>query len=550
MKYASILLAATAASGFYAPAAFADAGAPVKHHAKRHPIAHHAPVASNDSLLNQQVAELRAEVNALHAQLDTTHQAQTATQAQVAQTQSQVGMLNQQVAETPKVAKAAAKQEITVALDKEHNQGYSSYKGIRLTPGGFLELAGVYRQHYQGNDIATSYAIPFPNNHPSYVSEGRFSARQSRVSMLAQGNVNKSTVLTMYGEFDFLGGAQTANANESNSFNPRVRHLYGAIDWNHDAGGIHFLAGQTWSLVTMNTKGITPRNELTPPQIEAQYIPGFVWARQPQVRLTVDTADHKLWAAISAENPATTVVGTVPAIVTNTAPAGSGYDSANTLSLNGTPDFVAKVAYEGNVAGRTLHVEGFALSRTFTAHVNGGGNVNKSGYGFGAGVVFQAVPNVLDLQASVLGGKGIGRYGSAQLSDITFAADGTIQPVRELLMLGGGTLHVNKMLDVYVFAGQEQEYADDLGGGYGVGLTTANNSGCFTEGGTCSGNTRRIRQLTGGFWQKIYNGSFGRAQVGMQYSYTERELFAGVGGMPQANQSIGLISFRYYPFAG
>jgi hypothetical protein len=548
MKYASILLAATAASGAFVPAAHADAGHAAKHRHARHHVTKSATTAKSDPMLNQEVAELRAEVNALHQQLDTQHQVQVATQSQVAQSQSQVGMLNQQVAEAPKVAKTEAKKEVAVALEQEHRKGYSDFKGIRLTPGGFLEMAGVYRQHYQGNDIATNWAIPFANNRPSYVNEGRFSARQSRVSMLAQGNANKNTVLTMYGEFDFLGGAQTANANESNSFNPRVRHLYGAIDWNHDGGGVHFLAGQTWSLVTMNTKGITPRNELTPPQIEAQYIPGFVWTRQPQLRLTVDTADHKLWAAISAENSATTFVGTVPAIVTNTAPAGSGFDSANTLSLNGTPDFVGKVAYEATIAGRSLHLEGFALSRTFTAHINGGGNVNKAGYGFGGGVVFQALPKILDVQFSGIGGKGIGRYGSAQLPDVTFAADGTIHPVREFMLLGGATLHATKMLDIYAFGGEEQEFKADQGGGYGIGLITANNAGCYIEGGTCAGNTRRIRQLTGGFWQKIYSGSFGRAQVGMQYSYTERQLFNGAGGTPQANQSIGLVSFRYYPF--
>ena len=34
----------------------------------------------------------------------------------------------------------------------------------------------------------------------------------------------------------------------------------------------------------------------------------------------------------------------------------------------------------------------------------------------------------------------------------------------------------------------------------------------------------------------------------MQYSYTQRELFyaTDVAGMPQINQNMGLVSFRYY----
>ncbi|HZV09005.1 MAG TPA: hypothetical protein VFF94_04585, partial [Novosphingobium sp.] len=271
---------------------------------------------------------------------------------------------------------------------------------------------------------------------------------------------------------------------------------------------------------------------------------------QPQLRLTVDTADHKLWLAVSAENAATTTVGTVPtSLITYNATAGSGFDTANSLSLNGTPDFVGKVAYEGSVAGRSLHVEGFALSRTFTAHLNGGYNINRAGYGFGGGAVFQAVPGKLDLQFSGIVGKGIGRYGSAQLGDVTFDANGMIHPVGEFMLLGGATFHATKRLDLYLFAGKEQETGYSFASGYGNASSTANNAGCFIEGGTCSGNTRRVQQLTTGFWNKLYSGSFGHAQVGLQYAYTQRQLFADANGiMPQVGENIGFLSFRYYPF--
>ena len=550
MKYVSALLAASALCGVTAPAVQA---ATAHHHATRAKAHHAAKVAerpmAHDPQVMEEMARLRAQVAALQERLDAEHTAQASTQMQVAQTQQQVGSLSQSVTQTPKIATEAAQVEVASAIDKEHKKGYIDFKGVRLTPGGFLEMAGIYRPHFKGNDISSSFSIPFPNNSASHVSEGRFTARQSRVSMLAQGNVNPNTVLSMYSELDFQGGAQTANSNESNSYNPRIRHLYATIDWTHDGGGVHLLAGQNWSLVTLNTKGITPRSELTPPGIEAQYVPGFVWARQPQVRLTVDTADHHLWAAVSAENPATTVAGSVPAGLLYNAPAGSGFDAANSLSLNSTPDFVGKVAYEGTVAGRTLHLEAFGLIDSFLAHYNGAGNTSKGGYGFGGSIVLQAVPQVLDLQFSGTGGKGIGRYGSAQLPEIAFAADGTIHPIREVMLLGGATLHPTKMLDVFLFAGREQEFGEVLGGSYGIGLASANNSGCFTEGGVCNANTRRIQQLTGGFWQKIYSGSFGRAQVGMQWEYTERQLFAdGNGNMPTAKQNVGLFSIRYYPF--
>ena len=77
--------------------------------------------------------------------------------------------------------------------------------------------------------------------------------------------------------------------------------------------GAHLLAGQEWSLATMNTKGITPRQEDIPLTIDAQYVPGFVWQRTPQIRLVKDIAENA-WVAISAENPATTIAGTAPTL--------------------------------------------------------------------------------------------------------------------------------------------------------------------------------------------------------------------------------------------
>ena len=116
--------------------------------------------------------------------------------------------------------------------------------------------------HLLGADIGTPpfSNIPFANVPSSHAAEFRFSARQSRVSALMQGDVDPATHLAGYGELDFLGAAQTANSNESNSYNLRIRHLYATVD--NDYFGAHLLAGQNWSLATTNTKGIMPRLEI------------------------------------------------------------------------------------------------------------------------------------------------------------------------------------------------------------------------------------------------------------------------------------------------
>ena len=69
------------------------------------------------------------------------------------------------------------------------------------------------------------------------------------------------------------------------------------------------------------------------------------------------------------------------------------------------------------------------------------------------------------------------------------------------------------------------------------------------EGGACSPETKSISQITGGFWDRIYNGSYGHVQFGIQYSYTQRQAFADVSGFgPKTTENMLFTSFRYYPF--
>ena len=200
------------------------------------------------------------------------------------------------------------------------------------------------------------------------------------------------------------------------------------------------------------------------------------------------------------------------------------------------------------------------------------------------------LPRRLDFQVSGMLGRGIGTYGSGQLSDATFNPDGSLKPLREQTLLAGVIAHVTPSIDVYGFAGVEQiqgNYATNAAGTAavsGYGTPFANNSGCFnvtqadsgagvagtaaTIGGanavaSCAGNTKRLWEITGGVWDKLYKGSFGEVRVGIQYEYVQRELFQGngsstvaangfnagaLGFSPHQNENVILTSFRYYPF--
>src|SRR5690348_9000683 len=203
---------------------------------------------------------------------------------------------------------------------------FFTYKGITITLGGFLAFETVFRSRNQLGDIGSTFdGIPYFNAPLSHMQEFRETARQSRVAFLAQGNANPTTHLAMYGEFDFLAGPGSANQNESNSFSPRIRHLYGTADW--DDLGLHILAGQNWSLLTLNAVGENPRTELPPATIDAQYSVGYLWTRQPQLRIVKDF-NKQLYIGISIENPATT---------SNLGPNGAGVAAAHHVTFTGSP---------------------------------------------------------------------------------------------------------------------------------------------------------------------------------------------------------------------
>lgn len=536
---------------------------------------HPAQVSAADRALRDQVKALQGQVAALQTWRDS----EAASRAQADQ---QIAQLREQLAQSDARAQAAnaevegriktiptevqsAVAAATPKIDVIH------YKGVSIALGGFLAAEGIYRSKTEGADIASSFsAIPFANSVPGHTHELRGTARQSRLSFLAQGDLNASTHAAFYGEFDFQAAAQTSNPKESNSYSPRIRNLYGTIDW--DSLGLELLAGQSWSLATANGKGITPRTELPPPTIDAQYVPGFTWTRQAQLRL-VKNWNKELWLAVSLENPQTTFAGaptgvslTAPGVTaTTTGPVVAGFDIANPVSFNHYPDVIAKVAYEPPIGGgHPLHLELFGLLRSYYDRVAytsanpfgrapGNTNMSSSGGGIGGGLTFTAIPMRLDLRGSFLTGRGIGRYGSSQLPDVAVRPDGGLAPIPETMFLAGATLHATSALDLYVFGGQERENSriftvPGSSAAFGFGNPAAILIGCNIEGGTCAPNLREVNQVTVGLWDKFYHGDFGLLQFGLQYSHTHLTSFTGVGGAPSTSDDMVFASFRYFPF--
>lgn len=456
------------------------------------------------------------------------------------------------------------------------------FKGVTLTLGGFLAAESVWRSNNLESDIGSpGFAkIPFPGPGPGgngnnvaigHTGEFRLTARQSRIQGLAEGAFDPTTHFAMYGEFDFLGAPASANSNESNSYAPRIRNLYGTIDWSDL--GVHFLFGQSWSLATLNGQGIAERTELAPAVIEAQYVTGFVWTRQPQLRV-VKNFNDEFWLGVSVENPQTTIGGTAPTGFAGlTANSGSGFNGSSTnvalaefnpgitLSLNHVPDLLGKIAWEPSFLGHMVHLEALGIYRDF--YIRSGTSVSTvenhdvSGGGGGVAGLIKIVPGLLDFQFDTLFGEGIGRYGASQLPDVTYTSSGTFKPLQEDMEMVGLTWHATRALDVYAFGGMEHEHGNSFSGllngsnqNIGYGNPNFVNTGCFsfTSAASCTGNVQTVEQINAGLWDNLYDGDAGRVRLGLQYSYTWLKAFTGVGGAPHTSDNMVFTSVRYYPF--
>src|ERR1017187_4131579 len=110
--------------------------------------------------------------------------------------------------------------------DKIDSPAAIHYKGVTITPGGFVAFEGVFRNRSINSDINTPFnATPFPSATEGHVSELNFSGRQCRLSVLVEGNTGP-VKLSGYYEMDWLGSGTTSNTNQSNSYVLRQRQIW------------------------------------------------------------------------------------------------------------------------------------------------------------------------------------------------------------------------------------------------------------------------------------------------------------------------------------
>ena len=570
-------------------------GARTVHHAHR--VEHKPSVQSQIEELRQEMESQRGQIDSLKQQLsDRDVQLQQAQQAaqqaqQAAQAAQQAANDQQQTLSSNKEAVSnlqtsvndlkTTNTELATSVKKQNEEVRKAiespdalhFKGITLSPtGSFLAAETVWRQGATGGDINTAFTgVPLNNSTNAQLSEFFGSGRQSRAALKATGKL-ANVVFTGYYEADWLSAGITSNNNQSNSYTMRQRQLWA------DAllgSGWDFSGGQGWSLVTETTQGETRGTEVLPGTIDSQYTAGFVWARQESFRVTKDFA-HKLWIGASLENPETLnpAGSSLPTnLLIGSAGTGGGlYNSTANYSFNYTPDFIAKLVLQPGWG----HWEIFGVERNFRDRIYpssgssaGAYNDKAPGAGIGGGFRVPIAGNKVTVGLKGLYGKGVGRYGSSTIADVTLRPDGTIQPLKAFSALSTLEFNPTGRLNVYFNYGGDYVYRNFYGKeGYGSPLT--NMSGCTVEpapgsgavnGGTgfspsnpanCGNQNKDVQEFTAGDWFYFYKGPKGGLRFGLQYARFQRDLWSGAGGATNPGggargvDNMFWTSWRYY----
>jgi hypothetical protein len=371
----------------------------------------------------------------------------------------------------------------------EAKRGGFLSSGIDLTVGGYIEAASIYRTRNETADISSNFntAIPFPNSPNYHLTELRFSAHQTRLTLLARGELDEDTALGGYVESDFQRASATTNSIESNRYTPRLKQAYATLD--RSDLGLHLLGGQAFSLLTLFNHDMTPRQEDIPLAIDGQYVVGFTWTRNPQFRVVQDL-DKSVSVGFSLESPQALVFNGPNALLVPTTVRFPGGNLLNPLAQYSTdiaPDMVAKIAFEPGWG----HYELYGIGRLFRSRA---AFANRTIWGRGGGgAILPLIPRQLDLQADFLYGDGIGRYGSSQLPDVAIKPTGILTPVPEVPALVGLVGHPTDALDLYVYGGLEQagQTSFTVNGTlpFGYGNPLNNNSGCLHRDRRCARRT-------------------------------------------------------------
>ena len=430
---------------------------------------------------------------------------------------------------------------------------------FEVAPVGYVALTTVTRSTNTGNPGGTNFfAIPFENTVAGNIGETRVTANASRLGLRAHAAANSWLDVVGYFEADFLGNDAANVFVSPNSHTFRERLAYADVN----ASQLEFSAGQMWSWLTPNRKGLgpDPRTVFATLNVDPNLNVGIPGTRDAQARVAWHPS-KEFAIGVGIENP--DQFGgqgeiTFPAAF-NAQLAGQ-IDQANITSApNAVPDVVGKATYDTDWNTQHFHVEAAGMVRPFKVTdipaITGANFVNHTANGWIAALAanleifkgFNAVGNVF-------WSEGGGRYLYTGLGpDLVVLpnAAGTdvfISTVRTNAFLFGAEWQATANTILAGYYGEaffNNNFALDTTAGakpgtfvgFGFPSTTANvsNQNKFMQEWTAD-----IKHT---WWA---DPRLGALQTLLQYSYVQRQpWFVVAGAPPEAHVHMFYTEFRY-----
>ncbi|MGD0498003.1 MAG: hypothetical protein ABSC23_06155 [Bryobacteraceae bacterium] len=404
-----------------------------------------------------------------------------------------------------------------------------------IMPVGFMDLTASWKDKNAGGSLGSSFgSIPYNNVPAGKLSEFKFSPQNSRLGFRVDGNW-KDTHFIGYNEFDFLGTSGSNAITVTNgAFVPRIRLYW--VDVRK--GKFEFLAGQSWSMLTPNRKGISalPGDLFYSQVIDVNYMIGLTWTRQPGVRFLYHPS-NQVTMGVSFENPDQYIGGSgggptvaLPSALTGL--AGTQLDNGAIVQTapNVNPDIIAKIAFD---PVSRVHFEIAGIERTFktwnttTGQPASGQYSTKAGAGGSINANLEVVKN-FHLITNNYWSDGGGRYLFGNAPDLVVRADGSVSPIHSGGAVEGfeATLK-NTLLYAYY-------------GGIYIGrnvVVDANGTSLVGYGyrGSSNSQNRSVQEVSLGFNQTLWkDAKYGALNLMGQYEYLTRDPWYVATNAPKA----------------
>jgi hypothetical protein len=446
---------------------------------------------------------------------------------------------------------------------------YIRLGSVCIVPIGFMDLTPFWRDKNAGSSMGSNFgSVPLNNTANGNLSETKFSIQNSRLGLRVDGDW-KGTHFIGYNEFDFNGTSGSAALAVSNgAVVPRLRLFWVDARKNN----WEFLAGQSWSLLTPNRRGLSalPGDLMYTQVIDINYSAGLTWSRQPGARILYHAGD-KWTMGLSVEQPDQYMGGSAGGSTTTLPTALLGLEGtqldaglnlgacSNSTPTSGTafsftctgesylaqptvtPDFIAKLAFDPN---SRFHFEVGGIVSTFRtnnlATVSGTPAFNQHYTTTGQGLLVGfnvGLTNNLRVISSNFWDDGEGRYLFGQAPDLVVRANGNLSALHSAGTIDGVEATVGRTL-LYAYYGGiyvGRDVAVDTTGkpvGYGY---------------TGSSQNRAINEITFGFNQTMWRDPrYGAINFMGQYEWLERALWYNAPTAPkQTHDNTIYLDIRY-----